>query len=99
MDLVVGIQDGRIRVAAHAGGTHFVDRHTGVRTRIVRLHVFQARRFEHFGGVVSHIHAHFPFVFLEFSVEHDERQAPFVLVGLVEVHPVFVVGQRFTKGN
>ena len=97
MDLVLRVENGGARVAPHPGGPHFVDGHAKEGAGVVALDVFEAAGLEHLFGVVCHVEAHLPFVFLEFRVEHHHRQPPLVACVPVQIQAVFRVGQGFSK--
>ena len=95
--LVPLVEHRGLRVLAHARGAHLVDAQADAGLAVVRLHLAEARGFEHLGGIVRHVLAHLQLVLAQLRVEREQRQAPLVLARAVQRHAVGVIRQDLAE--
>src|SRR6266849_5384727 len=97
MRLIVFVQDGSFRIAAHARGAHFVNRKTRRRDLLIHGNVFRAGGGEHFRGLHCNVLGHGEFVFAPAAVDFQRRDAPGVEFFLVHFDVIIVIGQALAE--
>src|SRR6266851_2977557 len=95
--LIVLVQDGRFRIAAHALGAHFVNGETRRRDLLFHGYVLRAGGGEHFRSLHGDVLGHGELVFAPAAVDFQCGDAPSVEFFLVHLDVIIVIGQAFAE--
>ena len=85
------------RIVTHARRAHLVNAHAHGVASIVRRDAADTGGFEQLGHVVHHVFAHQPLVLARLAIDREHRQAPLVLLHLVERHLIVVARQDLAE--
>src|SRR5579863_1861353 len=97
MRLIVFVQDAGFGIAAHAGGSHFVNAESGTGNILEGVDVAAAGGGQHFAGLGGDIARHGMFVVAPIAVNFQGRNSPRVELVLVHFDPVGVIRQTFAE--